>query len=342
MVSVRTALHGCLALACAMPLPASKASAQGYFHGKTVTVLVPGSAGGGLDIGARVVARHLAGFLPGQPTAVAQVMPGAGGIRAVEFLNTSATQDGTTIIVLPPGPMLEPLIGARKTSYRMVDFPAVGAIAKESSICVAWHQSKFSTLDDVRKSEMVVAGTGAGSSTDIYPVVMNQVLGTKFKVITGFQGSQEAALAIQRGEVEGRCGWGWTSIKSTNLDWIRDGKIKYLMQFGLTKNPELPDVPLAIDLAEKSEDKQVLRVLFAPLMLNKLVSTAPKVSPERLSELRTAFDKMVADRAFREEIVKTSGEEPNPTSGDEAQRLMEEIYRTPEPVIARLKAILNP
>jgi tripartite-type tricarboxylate transporter receptor subunit TctC len=272
---------------------------------------------------------------------VAQLMPGAGGIRAVEFMTSAAPQDGTALIILPPGPILEPLIGARKTNYRMVDFPVLGAISKESSICAAWHATRFRTLEDARRSEMIVAGTGAGSSTDLYPVVMNEVLGTRFRVITGFQGSQESSLAIERGEVDGRCGWGWTSIKSTSSNWIKERKLNILMQFGLSKNPELPDVPLAIDLAQGTEAKQMLRLLFAPLMLNKPVFAAPKTPPERVAELRAAFARMSADEAFRDEVVKSSGEEPNPTDGEEAQKVMEDIYQTPAPVIERLKKILN-
>ena len=331
------------ALGLALTASVSGSQAQTpYYQGKTVSIIVAGTAGGGLDISARIVARHFSNFIPGHPTVVAQLMPGAGGIRAIDYLNSSAPQDGTALVILPPGPVLEPLVGARKMNYRTVDFPAIGAISKESSVCAAWHQSKFYTLDDTRKSEMIVAGTGVGSSTDLYPPVMNEVLGTKFKVITGFQGSQETALAIERGEVDGRCGWGWTSIKSTNPDWIRDKKLRILMQFGLTKGSELPDVPLAIDLAQKPEDKQSLRLLFAPLMLNKPFFTGPKTPPERIAELRAAFAAMTADQAFRDEVLKISGEDPNPTNGQDAQALMEEVYKTPEPVVARLKKILNP
>ena len=285
MTRLSKTLTGFMAGGIGLALAVSAAQAQNFFQGKTVTILVAGTAGGGLDVSAKIIARHFSKFIPGQPTVVAQVMPGAGGIRAIDHLNSAAPQDGTSLVILPPGPMLEPLIGARKMNYRIVDFPAIGAVSKESSLCAAWHTSKFTTLDDARKTEMMVSGTGAGSSTDIYPVVMNEVLGTKFKVITGFQGSQESSLAIERGEVDGRCGWGWTSIKSTSLDWIRDKKLRFLMQFGLTKNPELPDVPLAIDLAAKQEDKQILRVLFVPLMLNKPLFTAPRTPPERGSAL---------------------------------------------------------
>ena len=325
----------------------AQAAAQGalqerpFYQGKTISLIIAGTAGGGLDLSARIVARHLSRFIPGQPAMIGQLMPGAGGIRAVEFMSSTAPQDGTSLIILPPGPILEPLIGARKTSYRMVDFPVLGAISRESSICAAWHTTRFKSLEDVRRGEMIVAGTGAGSSTDLYPVVMNDLLGTRFRVITGFQGSQESSLAIERGEVDGRCGWGWTSLKSTSANWIKERKLTILMQFGLSKNPELPDVPLAIDLAETTEAKQMLRLLFAPLMLNKPVFAPPKTPSARVDELRAAFTRMTADGAFRDEVIKSTGEEPSPTDGEEAQRVMEEIYQTPAFIIERLKKALN-
>ena len=318
---------------------ASAASAQEkpFFQGKTVNLIIAGTAGGGLDLSARIVVRYLPRFLQGHPTMVGQLMPGAGGIRAVEFMSSTAAQDGSSLIILPPGPILEPLIGARKTSYRMVEFQALGAISRESSICAAWHATKFKTIEDARISEMIVAGTGAGSSTDLYPMVMNDILGTRFRVITGFQGSQESSLAIERGEVDGRCGWGWTSLKSTNSNWIKDKKLKILMQFGLTRNRELLDVPLALELAETDEARQMMRLLFAPLMLNKPVFAPPRTPQARIDELRCAFSQMMADQAFREEVIKASGEEPNPTHGVEAQKIMEDIYQTPTPIIDRLK-----
>ena len=180
-------------------------------------------------------------------------MPGAGGIRAVDFMTTVPPHDGASLIILPPGSILEALIGSRKTNDRIVDFPALCAISKQSSICAAWHATKFKSIDDARSAQMTVAGTGAGSSTDIYPVVMNEVLATNFGGITGFQGSQASSLATERGADDGRCGWGWSSLKSTSSNWIKESKLNILLQSGLSRNPGLPDVFLAIDLAQDEE-----------------------------------------------------------------------------------------
>jgi tripartite-type tricarboxylate transporter receptor subunit TctC len=312
-----------------------------FFRGKSITLLVGGTAGGGVDVSARILARHLGKHLPGQPPVIPQVMPGAGGIRAIDHMNSAAPRDGTVLALLPPGPLLEPLIGKRQASYRMVDFTAIGAMTKELSLCVAWHGSAFKSIDDVRKAEMVVAGTGAASTTDIYPAVLNELLQTKFKVITGFQGGQETTLAIERGEVDGRCGWGWSSIKSVKGDWIRDGKLNILLQFALTKSPEFPNAPLVMDLIKDRSDQQAMRLLLAPLALNKPVFGPPGLPPQRVAELRSAFMAAMADPELRSEVVRLSSEEPDQTDGGAAQQLVAEMYATPETAVAKLRRILS-
>ena len=230
--------------------PALAQSSDDFFKGRTITLLIGGTAGGGLDNASRLLARHMGRHIAGNPTITAQLMPGAGGIRVLDFVVASAPKDGTTIASIPSGPLLEPLIGGRKMSYSMTDFNALGAFIKDFSLCVAWHESGFKTVDDARKAEMTVAGTGAASTTDIYPVVLNAALGTKFKVITGYLGTQETAMAIERRETHGRCGWSWSSLKGTRPEWLRDKKLNMLLQMGSAKSPEFPDVPFVLDLAQ--------------------------------------------------------------------------------------------
>ena len=233
-----------IALLVCAPLAPAPAGAQ-FYRGKQVQILIAGTAGGGIDIGARIIARHLGKYLPGNPAIVPQLMPGAGGIRMLDHMITVAPKDGTVIGITPPGPIIEPLIGKRQASYRMADFVAIGAMTKEVSLCISWGTSKFKTIEDAIRGRMVVAGTGAGASPDIYPVVLNEVLHTNFKVVTGYQGSQETIVAIERGEVDGRCGWGWSSLKSTRPDWIRDKKINFLLQLALAKSPNIPRLAAA-------------------------------------------------------------------------------------------------
>jgi tripartite-type tricarboxylate transporter receptor subunit TctC len=223
----------------------------------------------------------------------------------------------------------------------MTDFTAVGAMTKEVSLCISWGESKFKTIQDAMSNQMVVAGTGAGASPDIYPVVLNELLQTKFKVITGYQGSQETIIAIERGEVDGRCGWGWSSLKSTKPDWIRDKKINFLLQLALTKNPNIPDAPLVMDLVKTTADRQMLTLLFGPLSLNKPFFAPPGLSAERTADLRNAFNKAMDDPELRAEVLKLTGEDLEPTSGEDAQKLVAEMYATPDAVAHKLRDILS-
>ena len=232
--------------------------AETFFKGKSVTLLIGGTAGGGLDTAARIFSRFAGRHIPGNPTVTPQLMPGAGGIRVIDFLASSAPKDGTTIAVVPSGPLVEPLVGGRKVTYKMQDFQALGAWAKDFSLCVAWHASGFKSLADAQSREMTVAGTGAAATPDTFPIVLNATLGTKFKVITGYLGTQETILAVERGETHGRCGWSWSSLKATKLDWVKDKKVHLFLQMGAEKSPLFPDVPYAPGLAKTPEDKQLM------------------------------------------------------------------------------------
>ncbi len=333
MMIVRTA-----ALA-ALLATGAQAQAQDFYKGKQVTILVAGTAGGGIDIGARVMARHLGKYIPGNPNVVAQLMPGAGGIRMIDHMNKVAPRDGTVIGTVAPGPIIEPLVGKRKIDYRMTDFTMLAAMDKDVTLCLAWHASKFKTIKDVMAATMTVAGTGAGSSTDIYPMFLNEVLGTKFKVITGYLGSQETIIAIERGEVDGRCGWGWSSLNSTKPDWVRDKKVTYLLQLALERNPKI-DAPLGLDLARDEATRQMMTLMFGPLALNKPFFGPPGLPAERTAVLRKAFAEALKDKDLRAEALKTFGDELQPTSGEAAQKLIADIYATPPAVAARVRGIL--
>jgi tripartite-type tricarboxylate transporter receptor subunit TctC len=285
------------------------------------------------------MARHLGKYIAGHPGVVAQLMPGAGGIRMIEHMSKVAPKDGTVIGTVAPGPLIEPLIGKRKTSYRMTDFTALGAMDKDVSLCLSWGASKFKSIEDAMAAQMTVAGTGAGSSTDIYPVFLNEVLGTKFRLITGYQGSQETIIAIERGEVDGRCGWGWSSLNSTKPDWVRDKKVNYLLQLALEKNPNV-DAPLVVDLAKDDATRQMMRLMFGPLSLNKPFFGPPGLPAERTAELRKAIMAAMNDPELRAEAKKTFGDDLDPTAGEQAQTLLADMYATPPAVVERLKGIL--
>jgi tripartite-type tricarboxylate transporter receptor subunit TctC len=252
------------AYAAALVLSWAQAGAAQDTIDRPVTIYVAGTAGGGIDLYARLVGRHIGRHIPGKPTVTVQLMPGAGGIRAANYLAEQAPRDGTAMTTFASGPILEPLIGARSPGYDMSSFTWIGAITKDIGLCISWGPTPFKTIDDVKKQQMVVAGTGAGSETDTWPIVLNDVLGTKFKLVTGYVGSQETILAIERGEAHGRCVFSLSALKIAKPDWLRDNKINVLVLTALEKSAEFPGVPTAVDLVTKQEDRQLLEVVVAP------------------------------------------------------------------------------
>jgi tripartite-type tricarboxylate transporter receptor subunit TctC len=333
-----------LLLAAALIVGLSPAHAQqgeSYFRSKTLTIAVAGTAGSGLDTGARMISRVIGKYLPGNAGVRVELMPGAGGVRALEYLYSVAPKDGTYIGAFATGPILEPLISGRPVKYKTSDFTAVGAIENDVSFCVTGERSTVRTVDDARKREVTLAGTGAASSTDIFPLVLNATMGTKFRVISGYVGTQETVMAVERGEVDGRCGWSWSSILSSKPDWLRDGKLNFLVQLGLEKHPDVKDTPLALDLIPDEAGRQMLRVLVAPQKITRPYLAPPGLSPERAADIRGAFMSAMNDAELRAEFQKIVGDNPSPTNGAEMQKILDDIYATPPEVVERLKAVLN-
>ena len=240
-----------------------------------LTIYVAGTAGGGIDLYARLIARHIGRHIPGKPTVTVQVMPGAGGIRAANYLAEQAPRDGTAMTTFAGGPLLEPLIGTRNPGYDMSAFTWIGAVTQDIGLCIAWAKTPFKTIDDVKKQQMIVAGTGAGSETDTWPIVLNDVLGTKFKLVTGYVGSQETFLAIERGEAHGRCVFSHSALKIAKPDWLRDNKINVLVITALRKRSGFPDVPAVVDLVSKTEDRQLLELLVGPAAMARPFAGPP-------------------------------------------------------------------
>jgi tripartite-type tricarboxylate transporter receptor subunit TctC len=301
-----------------------------------ITIYVAGTAGGGIDLFARLVGRHLGSHIPGHPAVTVEDMPGAGGIRAANFLARQAPRDGTVLIAFAGGPVLEPLIGARNPGYDASQFTWIGALTKDVGLCLSWGASPFKTIDDVRHHTMVVAGTGAGSETDTWPVIINEVLGTKFKVVTGYLGTQETILAIERGEASGRCIISLSALKTAKPDWLTGNKVNILLQVGLKKSPELPDVPLLLDLAKSDSDRQMLKLLSAPSEMARPFAAPPGLDASTSELLRRAFDATTADPKFLAE-AKAMRADIAPTSGEDVQKLVSEIYATPRPIVERAK-----
>jgi tripartite-type tricarboxylate transporter receptor subunit TctC len=338
MLRSPVALLGCVvALASGWTQPGS---AQDTID-RPVIIYVAGTAGGGIDLYARLVSRHIGRHIPGKPTVTVQVMPGAGGIRAANFLAEQAPRDGTAIATFAGGPILEPLIGARNPGYDMSQFTWVGAITKDIGICLSWGTTPFKTIDDVKKQQMIVAGTGAGSETDTWPVVLNDVLGTRFKLVTGYLGTQETVLAIERGEAHGRCMFSHSALKIAKPDWLREKKINLLVLAALERSAEFPGVPAVLDLVAKAEDRQLLELMVGPAAMARPFAAPPGVPAGRAALIRRAFDATMQDPEFRAEATRIQAELA-PTTGEDVQKLVERLYATPRPVIERVKKLFAP
>ena len=338
MLRSSIALCGCvLSLALSWTQPGA---AQDTID-RPVTIYVAGTAGGGIDLYARLVGRHIGRHIPGKPSVTVQVMAGAGGIRAVNFLAEQAPRDGTAMTTFAGGPILEPLIGARNPGYDMSQFTWVGAITRDIGLCIAWGATPFKTIDDVKKQQMVVAGTGAGSETDTWPIVLNEVLGTKFKLVTGYLGSQETILAIERGEAHGRCVFSHSALKTAKPDWLRDHKINVLVLTALEKSPDFPGVPAVVDLVGKPEDRQLLELMVGPGAMARPFAAPPGLPANKAALIRRAFDATMQDPEFRAKAARMQADVV-PSTGEDVQKLVARIYATPRPVIERVKKLFAP
>ena len=329
------------AVFCAGLLPLSQAGAQSpgeFYKGKNVDLYIGYSAGGGYDLYARMLAKHMGKHIPGNPTVVTKNMEGAGSLRLANWLYNVAPKDGTAFGTIGRGTGFDPLFGQKAAQFDATKFTWIGSANNEVSVCVAWHTSGITKFDDLFGRELIVGGTGPAADTDQFPKVVNGVLGTKMRVIAGYPGGNDVGLAMERGEVQGRCGWSWSSVRSTQQKWLDDKKVHVLVQLALDKHPELPDVPLIMDLAKSDEQKQVLKLIFARQVMGRPFLAPPGVPKDRAEALRKAFMDTMQDRDFLAESEKAQLEIV-PVSGDDLQKLVAEIYATP-PAIAQKAAAL--
>jgi len=313
------------------------AGAADFYRGKQVTIVVGFTSAGTYDATARLFARHLGKYLPGKPTVIVRNMPGAGSLVATNSLYSSLPKDGTTLGVIGGGIVLEPLLGNPQATYDPRRLNWIGGRTRDNFLCLVWHTVPVQTLKDVIKRETVVGATGPGSRTLTYPKALNELLGTKFKMVSGYPGGNEITLALERGEVEGYCGWALGSIKTRAPDWIRDGKIRPLAQFTLGKS-DLPDVPLATDLADTEQGRRAIEFFAADSVLAWPLVAPPDVPVERLGDLRAAFDAMMKDPQFLAEAA-TQGLDIDPVSGSEITELVNRLYGTPSEILDLVRKI---
>jgi tripartite-type tricarboxylate transporter receptor subunit TctC len=311
--------------------------AEPFYQGKQITIVVGFSAGGTYDATARLFARYLGKHLAGNPNVIVRNMPGAGSMVATMNLYNTAPKDGTTLGIIGGGTVLEPLLGNAQAKYDARQFAWIGGRSRDDFLCVVWHTVPVNSIEDVMKRETAVGSTGPGSRTLTYPQALNDLIGTKFKIVSGYPGGNEITLAMQKGEVEGYCGWAVGSIRQRAPQWLQDGTLKVLAQFTLGK-PDLPDVPLAADLPKTPEGRQAIEVLAADSVLAWPLMAPPGLPVERVSELRAAFDAMMRDSDLLND-AKQQNLDVGTVSGAEMQSLIERLYSVPAPVLDLVRKI---
>ncbi len=323
--------------------PVTMARAQNvadFYRGKAIDLDIGYSVGGGYDLYARLIARRLGGHSPGNPTIVPKNLEGAGSLRLATYLYSAAPSDGSIIGATRRGAAFDPLLGETGARFDASKFSWIGSANNEVSVCVALASSGIAKFDDVYEKPLTIGSTGAADDTYQFPALVNAVLGTKFKIVTGYPGGNDVSLALERGEVQGRCGWSWSSIKTTRFNWLRDHRIIVLVQMSLSKHPDLPDVPLIVDLAKTDEQRQIFRMIFARQTMGRPYLAPPGVPADRLAALRQAFMETMTDKDFLAE-AEANKFEINPVNGEELQTLVEDVYRTPPEVVKKAAAAVR-
>jgi tripartite-type tricarboxylate transporter receptor subunit TctC len=320
-------------LVAASAPPARAATVAEFYKGKTVTVIIGYSAGGGYDAYARVLARSMGKHIPGNPTVVPQNMPGAGSLKAALYLDKVAPKDGTYFGTIGRSEAVAPLM-EEDAKFDGTKFSWLGSVTDDNSICLSWHTSKIKSWHDMMTSEFTVAGEGAGADPDIFTMAIKNLFGAKMKLVTGYPGTNDMGLAIERGEVDGACGLSWRSVESQHPDWIRQKQINVLVQIAMTKEPTLPDVPIITDFVSNPEQLQIIKLIVASQAMARPFFAPPGIPEDRKAALRTAFDETMTDPEFIADAEKAALA-INPLSGAAIDALLGELYATPKEVAAK-------
>jgi tripartite-type tricarboxylate transporter receptor subunit TctC len=325
------ALFG-LGIAAVSAASATAQTAEEFYRGKTVNVIVGYAPGGGYDLYARLLARHMSKHIPGNPSLVVQNMPGAGSMKAALYLNEVAPKDGTyfgtTARAVPLAPLLQ------NAKFDGSAFSWIGSISDDVGVCLTSSRSKAKTFNDLLTGEVMMAGEGATSDLDMFAHAVNNIFGAKMKIITGFHGTSEITLAMDRGEVDGMCGMSLSTIRSRYPDWIAKKQVNFLLQIGLKKDPALPQAPLMVDLAKDHDQQQTIKLVVAGQAIARPFFGPPGMPADRKAALRAAFDKTMTDPEFVAE-AKKQAMDINPMSGAEVDALLKDIYSSPKSVVEK-------
>ena len=332
---------GLLAVVLCLMQPARAQEAiADFYRGRTVNLIVGYSPGGGYDTYTRILARHLGKHIPGNPAIVVQNMPGAGSLKLANYLFAVAPKDGATLGTFSRGMAMEPLIGGANVQFDSTKFTWLGSGTNETSVFVTWHASPVKTWDDILTKPFTVGGEGSGSDPDIYALLLKNAFGAKLRLITGYPGTAEIALALERGEVDSRASWSWSSLRALKPDWIAQKKVHFPVQLNLARGPELQDVPLIVEFAKSDAQRQMLKLILSRQEMARPYAAPPGIPAERAATLRKAFDDVWRDPELVAEM-KARGQEVNPLSGAAVDKLIAELYATPKDVVAETRKAIG-
>jgi tripartite-type tricarboxylate transporter receptor subunit TctC len=326
--------------ALALSVVQSAASADDFFNGREVKLIVGTGSGGGYDAYARLVARFMGRTLPGNPSFVVQSMPGASGIKAVNYLFAVAPKDGSVIATFNNSMPVYQAVRQPGIQFSTEKLSWIGAMSNSVSLIAVWHTTGVKTIEDAKRIEVVMGATGAGGTMAGYPALLNAVLGTKFKIVTGYEGGNALNLALERGEVQGRGTLTWSSVKTGHPDWYRDNTIVPVVQVGVHKEPDLPEVPLLLDLAETDEQRQMFYFVSAPNAMDRPFAGPPGIPADRLQALRRGFDTTARDPEFLA-AAQRQDLPIDPTPGEQVAEIVARIVATPPAVVEKTRQAMG-
>ena len=311
-----------------------------FYKGRSISWILSAGAGGGYSSYAQAFAPYFSAHIPGNPTIVVQNMPGGGGIRAMLYLESVAPKDGATLGLVHSSVPFAPLYGIRAASFDPRKMNWIGSIDASTGICVAWHTSGIATWQDLLTKTFVVGGSGAGSQMETMPEMLNKLFGTKIKVVSGYKGGNDIYLAMERGEIQGRCGGLISSISATRPDWFPQKKVNVPIQIATARNPMFPDVPTVMELAKDERTKKILKLVLAPLEMDRPILAPPGAPPERVAALREAFHAAMNDPGFIAEAAKEHLE-IREISGPQVARVLDDAYAMPPEITKAATEAMN-
>jgi tripartite-type tricarboxylate transporter receptor subunit TctC len=318
---------------CSAPAAADPAA---FYAGKQLEIYVGFSAGGGYDTYARTLARYYGDHIPGKPDIIVKNMPGGSGIKLANWLYAVAPKDGTVLATIARGAPVHDMLGGPGVRFDPLEFTWIGSMNNEVSVCVTAARSAVKTFAQLRQTEVVVGGQGKSSDSEVFARFAKNLLGARIKLISGYPGTKESIMAMERGEVDGNCGWSWTSAKKLRPEWVKPGGMNILMQMALVKHPDLPDVPLVTEFARNESEKAQMELVFSRQTMGRPFMGAPGVPQDRVAALRTAFMATLSSAPFKA-FADKAGLEINPVSGEDVQALVERVRKTPKEVVAAVR-----